>query len=248
MKKEENSITPRSNLLRKAFPRLHKLASHNECDQILEEQERMDQKSHNIAEIFRSQPTLSVIIRKNQTKADLARYLHAACFSPVMSTWKKSIKNNHFTTWPGLTAQLILNHLPLSQATVQGHIKREQQGLQSTTKPHNNHKNKMEELRMKLQLLKANRKPNETLHDVITKDIMQDAYPSSPSPNLQSHQVAYAVIDPDELINGYFDLAGKFPQRSSSGNQYVLVGYNFDANSILATPLKNRTVPVLTQA
>ena len=123
VKKEENSITPRRNLLRKAFPRLHKLASHNECDQIIEEQERIDHKCHNIAEIFRSHPTLSVIIRKNQTKADLARYLHAACFSPVKSTWKKSIQNNHFTTWPGLTLQLILNHLPLSQATVQGHVK-----------------------------------------------------------------------------------------------------------------------------
>jgi hypothetical protein len=210
VKKEINKVTPRINLLRKAFPRLHKLASHNECDQIIEEQEIIDHKCHIIAEIFRSHPTLSVIIRKNQTKADLARYLHAAWFSPVKSTWKKSTQNNHFTTWPGLTTQLILNHVPLSQETVQGHIKQEQHGLQSTTKPNKTYKNKMEELRIKLQLLKAKRKPNETLHDVITQDIMTDAYPSSPSPNIQTHQVAYAVIDPDELINGYFDLAGKF--------------------------------------
>ena len=77
---------------------------------------------------------------------------------------------------------------------------------------------------------------------------MTDAFPSSPDPNLRTNQVAYAIIDPDNMINGYFDLAGKFPQRSSSGNQYVLVGYNFDANSILATPFKNRTAPILTQA
>jgi hypothetical protein len=31
---------------------------------------------------------------------DLINYLHAACFSPVKSTWIIAIKNGHFTTWP----------------------------------------------------------------------------------------------------------------------------------------------------
>ena len=132
--------------------------------------------------------------QKKQTKTNLARYLHAACFSPVRSTWKKGIENNHFSTWPGLTSQLILKHLPLSQATVQGHIKREQQGLQSTTQNNKAYQRRMEEIKLKLEVLKAKKRPNETLHDVITTDIMTDAYPSSPSPNLCTNQVAYAVI------------------------------------------------------
>ena len=32
-----------------------------------------------------------------------------------------------------------------------------------------------------------------------------------------------------------------FPQKSISGNQYIMVGYNYDANSILGHPLKDRT-------
>ena len=54
-----------------------------------------------------SHPSLSVIIQKDTTKLDLAQYLHAACFSPVKSTWARAIDNNHFSTWPGLTLQLI---------------------------------------------------------------------------------------------------------------------------------------------
>ena len=32
------------------------------------------------------------------TKAELIKYLHQAAFSPVKATWKKAIKNGHFTT------------------------------------------------------------------------------------------------------------------------------------------------------
>ena len=186
IKKRLGGGPPRENLLNKAFPSLHILASHNECDQLIDQQVQIDQKCFAIAEIFRSHPALSVIIRKKQSKMDLARYLHATCFSPVKSTWTKGIDNNHFSTWPGLTSRLILKNLPLSQATVQGHIKRERQGLQSTTKPSKAYQQRMEELKLKLQLLKAKRKPTETLQDVLTADIMTDAFPSSPDLNLRT--------------------------------------------------------------
>jgi hypothetical protein len=39
----------------------------------------------------------------NSNQKDLIKYLHAACFSPVKSTWITAIKNGHFTSWPGLT-------------------------------------------------------------------------------------------------------------------------------------------------
>ena len=76
---------------------------------------------------------LNIIIRKKQPAIDLVKYLHAACFSPVVSTWIRAIENNNFLTWPGLTTKLIKQHLPPSVATIQGHITREKQNLQSTT-------------------------------------------------------------------------------------------------------------------
>ena len=38
----------------------------------------------------------------------------------------------------------------------------------------------------------------------------------------------------------YLDLTGRFPKYSSSFHEYELVGYNYDVNSILVEPLKNR--------
>ena len=52
-----------------------------------------------------SQPVYkaNVIIQKSQTKSDLAKYLHACCFSPAPSTLIRAINNGNLITWPGLT-------------------------------------------------------------------------------------------------------------------------------------------------
>jgi hypothetical protein len=39
----------------------------------------------------------------NNNQKYLINYLHAACFSPVKSTWITAIKNGNFLSWPGLT-------------------------------------------------------------------------------------------------------------------------------------------------
>ena len=71
----------------------------------------------------KEEPALNVIIRKNQTKLELARYLHGCLFSPVKETLLKAIKNGHFLSWDGLSADLISKHLPVVEATVLGHQK-----------------------------------------------------------------------------------------------------------------------------
>jgi hypothetical protein len=63
------------------------------------------------------------------TQTDLITYLHAACGSPVPSTWMKAIRNGHFATWPGLTAKLVKDKLPKSIATVKGHLNRQQKNI-----------------------------------------------------------------------------------------------------------------------
>ena len=49
---------------------------------------------------------------------------------------------------------------------------------------------------------------NETLEETLKRDIMADAFPTSPTPNIKTNEVAYAVIDPDTLSNAYFDMTG----------------------------------------
>ena len=47
---------------------------------------------------------------------------------------------------------------------------------------------------------------------------------------------------------GYMDLTGCFPTKSARGNQYILIAYYYDANTIYAHPIKNRESPTITEA
>jgi hypothetical protein len=58
--------------------------------------------------------------------------LHAACFSPVKSTWITAIKNGHFTSWPVLTEQAVGKHLSKSTSTTKGHLNQQRQNAKTT--------------------------------------------------------------------------------------------------------------------
>ena len=57
------------------------------------------------------------------TKPYITMYYHLAVFCPVLSTFITAINKGNFSTWPGLTEELIANHLPKSLATAKGHAK-----------------------------------------------------------------------------------------------------------------------------
>ena len=67
-----------------------------------------------------------------KTKADIVQYLHQFSFSPVVHTWTKAIDAGYFTTWPGLTSELVCKHLPKLLATAKGHLKQYRQNIRST--------------------------------------------------------------------------------------------------------------------
>ena len=66
------------------------------------------------------------------TKPDLAMYYHRAAFSSIRTTFITAISNGKFSTWPGLTAELIAKHLPKSLATAKGHDKLARKNIRST--------------------------------------------------------------------------------------------------------------------
>ena len=66
------------------------------------------------------------------TKPDLAMYYYRADFSPVPSTFISAIKKGYFSSWPGLTAELISKHMPTSLATAKGHSKLVRKNVRST--------------------------------------------------------------------------------------------------------------------
>jgi hypothetical protein len=52
----------------------------------------------------------------------MIKYLHAAAFSPVKSTWLAAITKGYYTSWPGLTTVAVQNHYPQTIATAKGHM------------------------------------------------------------------------------------------------------------------------------
>ena len=90
-------------------------------------------------------------------------------------------------------------------------------------------------------------KPGQTMEEALLQEIGQDNFPASYTPNVRSNQVAYSIISKEDCCTAYTDLTGRFPQKSSQGNQYLLVGYHYDTNCILALPLKDRTSTSITK-
>jgi hypothetical protein len=99
------------------------------------------------------------------SQATHAQFLHAMCGNPVPSTWNQAIDNGNFTTWPGLSSNLVRQHLPKSTATILGHMHQQRQNIRSTKTP------------------------------IATTPIDTDYHPPSDVPNERSHLVFAGTIE-----------------------------------------------------
>ena len=98
----------RINIFREGLKKFQELTDHNLLDNILKDQTiNTSTTEYCKASINVKNLSLAVIIKKKQTHQELIQYEHATCFSPVKSTFEKAIKNNFFSTWPGLTQELV---------------------------------------------------------------------------------------------------------------------------------------------
>ena len=146
-----------------------------------------------------------------------------------------------FKTWPGLSSKLITKHLPPVTATAKVHLMQTQQHLQSTKRTPMNETAYLDNIRKNIKALNASATPESLKNptDLLCALIDVDAFPPSGSPNLKTNEVIYALFDSSPTGLAYINLTGRFPYRSSRGNEYILVGYHYDANAILCTALKN---------
>ena len=71
-------------------------------------------------------------------------------------------------------------------------------------------------------------------------DANDDYFPSSPLSKKKTNHTCYAIISTKDVTTGYMDLSGRFQKKSSRGNEYLMVGHNYDANYIMGVPLRNR--------
>jgi hypothetical protein len=158
-----------------------------------------------------------------QTLPKLTAYLHACVGSLPPTTWIKAIANDWFSSWPGLTTTAVRKHLPKSPMTVMGHMHRIRKGIRPSAKV------QIE------QLMQEESEHEPTL--------------APPRGNIdRKHFVGVNAVKFEDL-KGIIstDLPGRFPITSARGHAYIFVMYDFDSNSILAVPIKNRRKQSLIQ-
>ena len=80
------------------------------------------------------------------------------------------------------------------------------------------------------------------------REIEEDAFPIVSDQHNTKNDVAYMIVNRDEMCTAYTDLTGRFPYRSSQGNQYIMVAYHYDANCIYGVALKHRKSQTITDA
>ena len=66
---------------------------------------------------------------------------------------------------------------------------------------------------------------------------IQDGFPKSDEPNMKTHHIVFFLPTTEEA-KVYNNLIDKFLYRSSKGNNYMLVAYNYDANAIFLQVVK----------
>jgi hypothetical protein len=86
----------------------------------------------NLKKRFRTNQVQCNHANDNSNQKDLINYLHAACFSPVKSTWITAIKNRNIISWPGLTEHAVEKHLSKSTSTTKGNLNQQRQNARTT--------------------------------------------------------------------------------------------------------------------
>lgn len=79
-------------------------------------------------------------------------------------------------------------------------------------------------------------------------ELDEDNFPLSPTPSTKSNEVICMVINKNNVCTAYTNLTGRFPCKSNTGNEYILVAYHFDGNCSMTKAIKNRKVETITAA
>ena len=89
--------------------------------------------------------------------------------------------------------------------------------------------------------MKQTSPPGTSFQAAFGQDIFNDAFPQSDENNKKTNEVIYKVFETSSATEvTYIDQMGRFPYRSSQGNEHLMVAYHYDVNIILIQPIQNR--------
>jgi hypothetical protein len=157
------------------------------------------------------------------TPAQLVAFAHAALFSPALSTLVRALEEHYISGFPGLSSKLLRKYPPQSVPMVKGHLDQSRQN-QRSTKPQTN-----------------------TAATATTGDETDDDFfPSATADGLKTHFCYAACMESTGKI--FTDQTGRFILPSSTGNNQLLVLYDYDSNFIHAEPMKSKSGPEILAA
>jgi hypothetical protein len=126
-----------------------------------------------------------------------------------------------------LTTTTLRKYPPNSIATTKGHLDQTRKNQRSTKQPND---------------------PSTPLPAPAVLDPLHvDAIPTSEPANVRTHQCFATGFEPT-TGQIHSDQTGKFVLASSSGNNYILVVYDYDSNGILVKPMQSRSGPCILAA
>jgi hypothetical protein len=151
------------------------------------------------------------------TPADIVAFHHTAFFSPAIATLMTALQKNYIPPLPGLTAGLLRKYTPNLEATAMGHLDNRRKNIQST---------KHKQVRF-----------GDTAADT--------PFPAQPKDGHRTNACFLAGSEPRSIV--YTDQTGRLPHPSSTGNNYILIAYDYDRNIILLRPYRSKTAEILRQ-
>lgn len=154
--------------------------------------------------------------------AELVAFAHATLFSPALSTLETALSHGFLTNFPGLSLASLRKFPQKSVAMHKGHMDQTRCNQRST-------------------------RTHETTSDTLLlpeDDDLTDIVPSTL--NVRTHYCYVNTIAPTGQI--YTDQTGKFVTPSTTGNNYLMILYDYDSNAILVQPYANKTKACLLTA
>jgi hypothetical protein len=143
-----------------------------------------------------------------KTQPKLVQYLHAAARLPTKPTWLREVKNRQFASWTGLTPEAIAKHFPKSEETLKGHARKTKSGQGST----NTHQGGKTILSTKMKPMQKQNSPAQQQRNT----------------TFSSKSTMSRRTKPSSKLKVYTDQTGRFPKKSSQGNQYIMVLVKLD--------------------
>jgi hypothetical protein len=147
----------------------------------------------------------------NPKIAEIVRFMHAALFSPLIGTLLQAVKKGFLNSFPGLAARNIKMYPPVSKAMAKGHMNQECKNQRSSSDKH------------------------------LDKDDIYGSYflPDDEKLEERTHD-CYVASHWTQDGQIFTDQTGKFLIPARSGNTQIMIMYIYDANAILAVPMKSK--------